>query len=335
MGRSPALTILAVATTLVLWASAFVGIRAGLVGYSPGALALLRYLVASAVLGAVWMARGARFPHRRDWPLIGVAGALGFTFYNLALNAGETRVTAGAASFVGNTSPVLSALLATLLLGERQAPAGWAGILLSLCGTGLIAMGEGGGFRLEAGVLLVLLAACAQATYFTLQKPLLGRYEPLPLTAVALWAGTAALLPFLPALLAELPRAPLPATLAAVYLGVFPAAIGYVTWSYVLARLPVARTASFLYLVPILATAISWLWLHETPSALSLAGGAVSLAGVVLVNLEGRLDRAPRGAYCQPCEQTEHYNSREPFSCERSGFDPRGVRPRSGAAGPL
>ncbi|MCC2667478.1 MAG: eamA, partial [Gammaproteobacteria bacterium] len=40
-------TKLALLTTVVLWASAFVAIRAGLQGYSPGGLALLRFLIAS------------------------------------------------------------------------------------------------------------------------------------------------------------------------------------------------------------------------------------------------------------------------------------------------
>ena len=42
--------LLALAATLLLWASAFAGIRAGLRAYSPAHLAVLRFLVASAVL---------------------------------------------------------------------------------------------------------------------------------------------------------------------------------------------------------------------------------------------------------------------------------------------
>lgn len=280
-------TVLALATTLLVWSSAFVGIRAGLRGYSPGQVALLRYLVASAVLATYCALRGVALPARRDWGVIVVSGALGFTVYNLAINSGERTVTAAAASFVGNTTPVFSALLAVVVLRERLAKAGWIGIGMSCAGALLIAVGEGGGFRLEPGVFLVLTAAMAQSIYFVLQKPLLRRYAPLPLTSLALWMGTAFLLPFLPGLLAQVPRAPLGATLAVVYLGVFPAAVGYVAWGYVLARLPVGNTASFLYVVPLLTTGIGWVWLGEMPAALSFVGGALSIAGVVAVNTRG------------------------------------------------
>ncbi len=285
----------AIAVTLVLWASAFVGIRAGLKGYAPAELALLRYLVASAALGAYALAAGIRLPARRDWGRIALIGFLGFTVYNLALNTGATRVTAAAASFVGNTVPVFTALAAVFFLGERLRARAWAGIFVSFLGAAVIAAGEGGGLRLEPAVLLVLVAALAQCAYFILQKPLLARLSALECTAAALWVGTLFLLPALPALVGRLPQAPIQATLAAVYLGVFPAAVGYVTWAYVLARLPVARTTSFLYLVPPLATLIGWVWLSELPSSLSLAGGGIGIVGVVLVN-RSSAPRIPSGS---------------------------------------
>ncbi len=277
-------TAAALFVTLALWSSAFVGIRAGLRAYAPGEVALLRYLVASILLGGYVLAKQTRLPRARDWPRIALAGALGFTLYNLALNTGELRVTAGAASFVSNTGPVFTALLATALLGERLGVQGWLGLGVSLAGAAVIAGGEGDGLRFEPAVFLVLLAALAQSSYFVLQKPLLARHGSLAFTAVAMWVGTGLMLPFLPGLVARVQVAPLDATLAVVYLGVFPAAVGYVTWGYVLARMPVARTASFLYAVPLLATALGWLWLGEVPSPTSFAGGAIAIGGVLLIN---------------------------------------------------
>jgi len=71
---------------------------------------------------------------------------------------------------------------------------------------------------------------------------------------------------------------------AIAYLGIFPAAIAYMSWTYVLSRISTAKAANYLYLVPFLAIAIAWIWLKELPSLLSVIGGIVTLTGVFIVN---------------------------------------------------
>ncbi len=289
-GRSGRVVV-AAGVTLVLWASAFAGIRAGLEDYAPGQLAVLRFAVASLVLVAYAAKTRMRLPDRRDWAGIALTGFLGITVYHLALNYGEVTVGAGPASFLVNAAPVITALLAALALGERLSPWGWAGIIVSFVGVTLIALGEGERMILEPGVLLILGAALATSVYFILQKRYLVRYSALPLTTYAIWAGTLFMLPFAGGLPRAVSEASLGATLAVVYLGVFPAAIAYVTWSYVLSRMPAGRASSFLFLSPPLATVIAWAWLGEAPAAMSLVGGGLALVGVVLVNTRRRQSR--------------------------------------------
>lgn len=281
-------TALALGVTIVLWASAFVAIRAALPGYSPAHLAVLRFLVASAVLAIYAAATHMRRPAARDLPRLAATGVLGISAYNLALNTGELEVSAGAASLLVNTGPIWTALLATALLGERLRRWGWLGIGLSFAGAASIGLGEGAGVGLSRGAALVLLAAVLQSAYSVVQKPLLARYRPVEATAYAIWAGTLALLPFAPGLPEALLAAPPAATAAAVFLGIGPAALAYVAWATALARLPASRAASFLYLVPPVALLIGWLWLGELPGVVSLAGGALAIGGVVLVTRLGR-----------------------------------------------
>ena len=288
-------TAAAIATTLVLWASAFAGIKVGLEGYGPGELALLRFAVASAVLGLYAVVTRMRLPDARDLPRLVLAGLLGITVYHVALNYGERTVTAGAASLIIAAGPVFTALLATVFLRERLTAWGWAGIGISFAGVALITLGEGpDGLRFEPGAVLIMVSAISTAAYFIVSKPLLGRYTPLEFTTYVIWAGTLPMLRWSPSLLVQLPEATSAQTAAVVYLGVFPAAVAYLAWSYALARMEAAVLSAYLYLSPVIAIAIAFVWIAEVPSLVSLVGGVVAVAGVVLVNTRGKRSPASR-----------------------------------------
>jgi drug/metabolite transporter (DMT)-like permease len=286
------ITAAAVGTTVVLWASAFVAIRAALPGYSPAHLALLRFLVASAALTIYAVATRMPLPERRDLPRIIIAGLVGITGYNLALNTGEQSVTAGVASLLVNTGPIWTALIAMVLLGERLRLWGWVGIAVSFTGAATIVLGErgslGGQESLGWGAGLVLIAALLLSLYSVVQKPLLQRYRPVQVATYAIWAGTLALIPFGIGLPAAVASAPIAATAAVVFLGVGPAALAYVAWAIALTRLPAGRAASFLYLVPAVAIGVAWLWLGEIPHPVALVGGALAIGGVVIVGVLGK-----------------------------------------------
>jgi len=284
-GGTERLAALALVTTIVLWASAFAGIRVALRAFGPEHLSLLRLAVASAVLGAIAVARGGlRVPARADLPGLLLVAFTGMTAYQLLLNAGEVSVPAGTASLLVNVSPLFTAILAVTLLGERLSVRARAGIAVGFGGAALVAVSRGGGLGFDARALLVLGAAVAQATFFVAQKGLLerSRLEAFDLTAWAMWLGTAMLLPFAPGLPHAVASAPAGALAAVLYLGVGASAVGFVSWAYASARVPVSFAASTLYAVPVVAGAVAWLWLGETPAPLAVAGGAVALAGVAL-----------------------------------------------------
>jgi drug/metabolite transporter (DMT)-like permease len=162
------------------------------------------------------------------------------------------------------------------------------GFVIGLLGASLVSVGEGKRFGLDSGALLVLLAAICVSVYFVLQKPYLEKYGALPFTTYAIWVGTLVSLVFFPDLVAQAGAAPAGALLSMLYLGVFPTALGYVTYAYAFSRLPASRAVSFLYLIPVMAYLIAWIWLGEVPAPLSVVGGGIALSGVAIVNTLGR-----------------------------------------------
>ena len=126
---------------VTLWASAFVGIRAGLESYSPGGLALLRFIVASICMIIVFV----RLPEKkvlrhRDKCLLLLSGAFGLGCYNIALNYGELVVPSGMAGFIISQSPIISAALAMMFLGETFSVYTFLGMIISIIGVGLITL---------------------------------------------------------------------------------------------------------------------------------------------------------------------------------------------------
>lgn len=279
--------------TVVLWASAFVGIRAVADDLSPGSFALGRLLVGAAALAVIVAIRRPAMPtRRRDLGLIAASGVIWFGLYFLMLNAGEGLVDAGTAAMLVNVGPILIALFAGLFLGEGFPPRLVVGSAIAFSGTLVIGLASGtqaGEPSAPLGVLLCLLAAVAYATGVTIQKPVLARVPALTVTWIACTVGAIVTLPFGPLLVDELATAPADAIAWIVYLGILPTAIAFTTWAFALNRTSAGRLGSTTYLVPPVAIGLAWLMLNEVPPALAFLGGALCIGGVIVARSRGRI----------------------------------------------
>ncbi|KPV42992.1 DMT family transporter [Alicyclobacillus ferrooxydans] len=295
-------TLLAVAVTLLFWSSAFAGIRAGLEGgYTAGHLVLLRFLSASLVFIIYALFRGIKIPQGKDWIRLALLGFSGITIYHTSLTFGELTVPAGTASLIIAAAPAFTSIIATFVLRERLTPIGWLGTLLGFVGVGVITIGSGGVPGFTRGALLILLSAIMTSLFFVFQKPLHGRYRAIDLTAYFTWFGTLPMLVFIPGLWHDMSHATVGATLSGIYIGIFPAAVAYVAWAVALASAPAGVVSSSLYINPVLAILIAWVWIGELPHLISILGGLIAVVGVTVVNVWGT-KRQPKPVVVAPVE---------------------------------
>jgi len=279
-------TVLAVVVTIFGWASSFPAIRAGLGAIDPIELGALRFAIAAVPSAIYLMILRPVLPALNELWRFAFGGAVFIALYTVLLNYGETTVSAGAASFIINVNPIITAVLAMILLGERFPVLAWAGTFLSFAGIGIIALGEGQGLTFNTGALLILGSAFCTSLSSIVQKRLYVSHRPLTVSAWNMILGALFLSPALPNGLAQMAAADTEPFWSVIYLGIVPSLIAYASWSVALSRLPASRASNFMYCVPPVAVGIGFVWLGETPGLFCILGGALALAGVVLVNLK-------------------------------------------------
>jgi len=273
---------------VLAWGGSFAAIKA-LVDHGLEApdVAIGRYLVAAPGFGiALAAAGGMPGLTRRDALRMVAAGLFVVTVYHLALNAGERTTTAGTASVVIAAAPAM-ALLMSLGLGledfsRRRA----AGLAVAFAGVVVvIVLGSGQSVSLDTvrGPLLVLVAASSFAAYNVLVKPLLGRFDPVAVSAATALVGTLALLPFGASGTAGRLGGMSSGDLAlVVFLGLVCTLAGYLLWTIALRFLDPSRAVAYLYGVPVVAVTVGAVTLGESVTGWLALGGLLVVGGVAL-----------------------------------------------------
>ena len=278
-------TALAPLLFVVLWSTGFIGAKLGLPDCEPLTLLTLRYAAVLVLMGAVALATRAPWPATRaQWLHIGVSGLLihavylggVFTAIRLGLPAGVTALVVG-------LQPVLIALGASLLLGERVRATQWAGLALGLAGVVLVVARKVQGGPAAAALLLPAVVALAGITVGTLyQKRFCASFDlrtgsvvqflpSLAVTGLVAWRTETMVVHWTPAF--------------AFALGwlVLVLSLGAVSLLNVLIRSGSAvNVASLFYLTPPTTALIAWAMFGETLTGLALAGMGLAVLGVWL-----------------------------------------------------
>jgi drug/metabolite transporter (DMT)-like permease len=272
---------------VLLWSTGFIGARLGMPHAEPLTFLSLRYgLVLAVMLPLALLLRGRWPASGRDARHIAVAGLLiqggylGGVF--CAIDAG---MSAGVVALIVGMQPLLTAAAAGRLLGERVSPLQWGGFALGLAGVALVVWHRMSLQGMSANSLALALFALAGITLGMLYQK---KYCP----SFDLRAGV--VLQFGAALLVTLPLALALESLRVEWTGEFLFALSWLSLvlsagaSTILFRLiergAATRVTSLFYLTPAVTAAMAWLMFGEALGATTIAGMAVAVAGVALVN---------------------------------------------------
>ena len=280
---------LALLFMVVIWAVNFSVAKVALGEVSPLTFNALRFPLAAALLYVILQSRGSiPLPTRAELPRVLTLGLLGNLLYQMFFIFGLNRTTAGNASLLLAGTPIITAVMSSMLGHESIRPRVWFGVIATFGGILLVVIGgrgqiEAGGSTL-LGDLLMFGASLAWAFYTVGSRPLVEKYGALPITAWTLWIGSAGLVI---AGIGDVWRTDWSGIsamtwLAVLYAGVLSIGVAYVIWYYGVGRLGNTRTSTYSNIVPVIALAVAWMWLGEVPTAFQLMGTVVILSGVTV-----------------------------------------------------
>ena len=282
---------LAVLAAVTLWGVSFVATRAALAEISPIPLVFTRFALGTALLlTLLTVRRRLKIPPRESWPALAAMGFLGIFLHQMLQAHGLTLTTAVHTGWLIGLIPIWSALLSAAVLRERFDSTKVAGLLLGFAGAALVVTRgklSGGFLSLPTtrGDLLILASTLNWAVYSVVGRRTLARLGSARATAFAMLAGWAMLAPFFAfrAGWREYARVSPAGWGAILFLGIGCSGLGYLFWFAGLEKLETSRVAAFLYLEPLVTLAAAVVLLGEPVHWTTLAGGAIVLAGVFLV----------------------------------------------------
>jgi drug/metabolite transporter (DMT)-like permease len=294
----------ALVLAMLIWASSFVALKLAFRTYDPMVVLFGRMALASACFLIVLprLARGVRV-RTRDLKWIAAMALCEPCLYFLFEAKALELTTASQAGMITALLPMLVAVSARFVLGERLPRRAYGGLLLAVVGAcWLSASGrpEPSAPNPPLGNLLEFLAmVCATGGILTL-KSLTRRYSPLFLTAVQAVFGAVFYLPMLFLPTTTLPATMEPAGLAAViYLGIVVTLGAYGLYNFGVSRIPASRASGFINLIPVFTLALGTLVLGESFTVPQYFASALVFLGIGLSQKPagaGRADTAQRSA---------------------------------------
>jgi len=261
----------------------------------PLTLAALRFVVGSALLAALLQ---RQTPEERrlgsDWPLLLAMGIAGVALFAPLQYLGLRYTTAANAALLQALAPLITGVLAALLIGERMSRYQTIGAVVGLLGVLVLISGGSPTFwrtmESSIGDLIILVAVTLWALYTVISRRVTAKRPVLSATGLSTFFGV----PFLlVAMIWEWQTRSMQLTpglvLAILYVGISPTVIGFLSWNGGVRRLGPSGAMVFYNTLPLYGALLAYLFLGEKIGWAHLAGGALIIgAGIWAARAQSR-----------------------------------------------
>ena len=274
----------------IIWGTTYLAIRIGVKDLPPVLFAGLRWSIAGPILLTILRLRGLPFPKKQDLIPLAIVGISLIGIGNGFVVFGEQWLPSGLTALLITTVPFWIVGLESLVPnGIKMNRLTLAGLLLGLAGVALIFGGDiehlfdGNYLGGVIGIMIAVIGWSAGTVYSKYKKvnvhPLMGAAFEMTIAGIALTIfglilGEGRGFHFTSDSLA-----------AFAYLIVFGSLLGYGSYIYAIAHLPISLVSTYAYINPVLALFLGWLVLGEEINLSIIAAAFVILAGVWLVKM--------------------------------------------------
>lgn len=271
---------------VVTWGSGYLATKVGLQYAPPFTFLSLRFAFGVLLVVPIALAVRPRWPGApSEWFHVAIAGLLMH-----AVNLGASHyaqylgMSAGIAALVLALQPLVTAMVAAPLLGERLVRPQWLGVALGLIGVALVVWHKIDLNALTAGALLAVGIALVAITAGTLYQRLFCPVVDLRAASVVQFVASLAVLAPLAWWVEGFRFTPTWAMFGAIaFLVVFASIFAVNALHTLMRRGEATRVTSLLYLTPIIAVVLEWIMFGVRPTPLTAVGIAITCAGVALV----------------------------------------------------
>ncbi len=272
--------------TVVIWGTTFVSTKILInIGLSPAEIMLYRFVLAYFCM--------LPFAYKKLWAnsfkdefLMLLAGISGGSLYFVAENTALGITLASNVSLLVCTIPIITSVLSYLLYKESLKKRFMFGSLVALAGVGMVVFNGSVLLKISPlGDFLTMVASVSWAFYCILLKRLSARYSIKFITRKVFFYGVLSLLPyflFVPLEIdVELLKLPV-VYLNLLFLGCIASMLCFLMWNTAVRFLGAAKTANYIYVVPLVTLLTSAAFLSETLTWVSLTGALAIIGGVYI-----------------------------------------------------